>query len=495
MDKKNYKNIKILLVIILAIILIIGIVFGIWYVLNTNHQTSLTCNELNGDICNLNQNCNGKVKIASDTKNCCVEGSCVAKANITNQTNNLPNVPWSIFSVHYERGFTISFENLTNLVNLADKYNVFLTILMHPEMVDDILADQAKINLVHEWQARGHEIGIHAQGCTYSNDSSGGMFLGPNDGQKYEQLVASYPVKTAHVAPSIYDALTGYGTTNSCESFLPLTVKYIGVGRYDGRSSISLKFNLHGRIFYELHVKAGHGFEELPLKYGQYNSLNSNEIYDYNSHGEPAELPVMEQWFEFLSEKDPQGLKRKTQAWIMENVVIPNNLVVDESTLFNSTDPNIAKCSQLIGEKVVEDVYWYSTTDIFNFGRCLQTGTYCFLEESCYFDSPNSDYSNYYKPSECNVQNINNLVNFKPVSELCLSVCGDKRCDRDELDGFNGPKRCDADCIIPKDPSDSSTCTQIKGTVCGSDEICSGKLKLTSDTKNCCVEGSCVYNP
>jgi hypothetical protein len=152
----------------------------------------------------------------------------------------------------------------------------------------------------------------------------------------------------------------------------------------------------------------------------------------------------------------------------MENAVLPNKLYIDESELFNSADEKAQKCSQLVGGKVVEDVYWYPTTEIFNFGRCLSTGTYCALDESCIL----GDSSNFYVPTKCTLKSINDLSDFKPISEMCKSTCGDGRCDRDEIADFNAPTRCDADCLKPKTPK----------VGCGDGEC---RAKDGEDTKNC----------
>ena len=195
------------------------------------------------------------------------------------------------------------------------------------------------------------------------------------------------------------------------------------------------------------------------------------KIYNFNNHAE-CELEMMEKWLKFLSEKDPEGKKRKTQSWIMQNVIISEKRYVDLGEVINldekryftfdelldKEDENIMECSQLITCNPASYVVSESPTDIFNFGRCLMTGTYCFLDEGCAkVSGGQSRGAPNYIPTKCTIRDISNLNGFKPVSELCpesvssicigettekLVGCGDGVCSEKE-----GIKRtCPEDC-------------------------------------------------
>lgn len=59
--------------------------------------------------------------------------------------------------------------NLVNLVNTADKYGHFLTVLMNPQWYTFILEEQARLKLVRTWEDTGHEIGLHSHGPSAGN--------------------------------------------------------------------------------------------------------------------------------------------------------------------------------------------------------------------------------------------------------------------------------------------------------------------------------------
>lgn len=353
-----------------------------------------------------------------------------AEINTTNPSE--VDVPWSAFYMHVED--SARFEScFDDIISLANKYHTPLTLMLHSRIRDLILNDSAKLAKVKEWQAQGHEFGIHAQGClgsVYCQDP--GSCLKEGDAEKYEELVAPYELKTAHVTPCIF----GYGDENECVDLLPSSVLYGGAGRFDGRNAVSIKYNVRGRTFYLFNVRAG--YEEESEKELQYNSLNEDEIYFTGSHAE-CNLAPLENWLKFLSEKDPEGKKRKTQSWLMENVIIPKNRIVSDSEIFNSENETIQKCSQLVGGNVFTDSWSHSPTDIFNFGRCINTETYCYSNEKCNNDGT-------YSPTICEVRGISNLEGYKPVSEICGAVvCGDNKCSRGE-DRSDSPILCLEDC-------------------------------------------------
>jgi len=137
------------------------------------------------------------------------------------------NLPYSALVIHEE-----SWAGIDQIVDLANQYHVPLTIEFWPGVVDFILNDSAKIAKVHEWQAQGHEIGMHSQGfigdgsCTDPNQC-----LKPGDAEKYEQLAYPQQIKSGVVPWNL--------------SLLPLTYKYDAIGyRDDGRSVYAIKFNL-----------------------------------------------------------------------------------------------------------------------------------------------------------------------------------------------------------------------------------------------------------
>jgi len=428
------KNILLICGAILLLILIIGC-------------TEPTC----GD-----KKCDANENISTSNNYCPNDCDTNTPATITND-GNLPDVPWSAFYMHVED--TVGYDQcFDQIIALADKYNTPLTLMLHARIRDHILEDPIKIAKLQTWQANGHEFGIHAQGCfgsDYCDDP--GSCLKEGDAKQYTKLIGARNLKTAHVTP----ALMGYGEENTCPELLPDTIIYGGLGRMDGRNAVSIKYNIEGKIFDLLNVKAGY-FDANPEKMAQYNNTNSNEIYFTGNHAE-CDLTELEEWFQFLSEKDPEGKKRKTQTWLMENVIIPEGRSINENELTSSTDPKITKCLQLIGGKVFTDALGYSPTDIFNFGRCITNGTFCYNDEKC------GD-GKMYVPTKCTIGDIDNIAHYKPVSEVCVVECGDGACDRGE-DRLDSEIYCSSDCEIQKyycgdglcrekDEEDLETCPQ-----------------------------------
>jgi hypothetical protein len=72
-------------------------------------------------------------------------------------------VPVSCFVVHADptRADDVSFEALSSLVALADRYSVPLTILLTAQWAEMILSSPEKTAAVQGFLARGHEIGVH----------------------------------------------------------------------------------------------------------------------------------------------------------------------------------------------------------------------------------------------------------------------------------------------------------------------------------------------
>lgn len=78
------------------------------------------------------------------------------------------NIRDYFFEVHMEpsNANESMFNVLTKFVNLADQYNVNLTLLFTPQWAEMILKDSKKLSLLNQWKQNGHEIGGHHHGPT-----------------------------------------------------------------------------------------------------------------------------------------------------------------------------------------------------------------------------------------------------------------------------------------------------------------------------------------
>lgn len=327
------------------------------------------------------------------------------------------NLPYSFFAVHFEIdpacNRTIEnpnkpcgaaedkWQNMVEMVRLSNQYNVPLTIMFWPGSAEYALSSPERMAQVREWQAQGHEIGIHSQGCWGVDNSCQGEHecYKEGDNAKYSELAGDYGIQS--------------GTSDACEWLLPSYIYEAG-GRFDGRNARAVKFDLiENHPVYGLNIKAGY-VDNPPCggtqaKINQYNTLKSTEIYGFANHGE-GDLGNMggtielKKWLEFLYKKDPEGSKRMTLRNIMEKYVILNNLIIVEDEVCSSTDSRIQQCLPLaeIPEKsgVTDCRIEHYDTKKFNFGRCIQTGNYCGIEtaESCEND--------FYCPQTCIVKEI-----------------------------------------------------------------------------------------
>jgi len=401
-----------------------------------------------------------------------------------NQT--LPEVPWSMYTMHVEQIDWYD-ECFVDIVELAEEYNTPLTMLLWPQIAEHILADEDRLAQFRGWLEEGHEMGIHTQGCGMGIQGEEGAYLNEGDAETYEELAGDYELKTccSLLLTEEPDLKEGF---IPCSDWLPESIIYQGMGRYDGRTSMSMKYKVLGKTLYDLHIKAGYT-QPLSIKKGQYESLNPDEIYDFNTHAE-CDLEKMEQWLQYLSEKDPEGKKRKTQTWIMENVIIPNNQYIDLGEvvnleekryyrfdeLLNLEDPQISKCAQLITCPTADHVITEGPTDIFNFGRCLMTDTYCAVDEQCSTNPTRKD--PYYEPTRCTLKNINDLEDYKSASETCPGI---PMCSSEALKGIgSGDTEGHSEGKVDEVASEVST-----ENICG-DGVCSIKEYEKGDCPGDC---------
>ncbi len=127
---------------------------------------------------------------------------------------------------------------------------------------------------------------------------------------------------------------------NSYLDFVPEPYIYQTTGRYDGRTSKVLEMEYDGRKVYVPAIRAGYCPREgaphagTDAKIEAYETLESDEIFGYVFHTADAfgdtdcDLSELEKWMKFLYENDPEGGKRMTITDLMEEYVIPNDLVM-----------------------------------------------------------------------------------------------------------------------------------------------------------------------
>jgi len=411
------------------------------------------------------------------------------------------DVPYSFLAVHFEIDPTTKeaadkWQNMVTMVDLANEHNVPLTIMFWPGSAEYALASSERMAQVRAWQAQGHEIGIHNQGCYNDGECKGSASCHQeSDNLLYEQLAGNYTIKS--------------GTTVCALNLFP-TYQYEGGGRPDGRSAVGINYTYDPapeHEIYGLNMKAGYA-GGTQIKISQYNTLNKDEIYGFANHGEGDAGNIggtveLKEWLNFLYEKDPEGKKRMTLSDIMEKHILPNQLLVSMKEVCSSTDSRIQQCLSLAiiptksGSANCIQPY---DTGVFNFGRCLHTGTFCELEndlsEEQLCSISQGDYYTYV-PTSCLIKDIDeyeplgsctsggktseigdkiNTTTKEVDNKTSSFYCGDGECDEKELvqgicpqdcgevnktfsascgDGFcDGPagekESCPSDCVIIK---------------------------------------------
>ena len=378
----------------------------------------------------------------------------------TQPASDSSDEPYSFLAVHFEiipkdSEAADKWQNMVTMVELANQYNTPLTIMFWPGSARYALDSPERIAQVREWQAQGHEIGLHNQGCYNEGECKGDAECHQeSDNLLYEQLAGDYTLKA--------------GTT-SCASNLISTYKYEGGGRPDGRSALTIKYSYTlapEQEIYGLNIKAGYA-NGTQIKIAQYNTLTKDEIYGFANHGEGdagnlGGSKELIEWLEFLYEKDSEGEKRLTLSDLMEKYVLPNNLVASMEDICSSTDLRTQQCLSLAklptkpGAANCINPY---DTGAFNFGRCLRTGTYCELEaglsEEQLCNISRGDYYTYV-PTSCAVTNIseyeqtesctdgekNNSETDKTEGDKTDPYCPDGECDEKELAQGSCPQDC-----------------------------------------------------
>ena len=171
----------------------------------------------------------------------------------------------------------------------------------------------------------------------------------------------------------------------------------------------------------------------------------------------------------------------------MESYVIPNNLVVSMSDICSSTNTRVQQCLALARVSPVKPgasncISPYDA-GAFNFGRCLQTGTYCKIEsglreeELCEISQGN--FYNYVSTT-CIVKNISVYI---PMV-VCLSS---------QLPGGNNDENSDTN-PNPKNNTSNNTPSDfcLSGQVlCSRDQVCNGTQGDKFPEGFCCT-GTCA---
>ncbi len=143
--------------------------FLIFLILFTTLITSCSINEI--QICDLNND--GKVD-SSELELCHGISSSSSSSGGPNSIDLNINLSQALVVVQLQPGSVsqqqkLSYQkeywpSLVSLIDLADDYNVDLTLVVSPQWAKYILADNNKLQLIRNWEEQGHELGFYHRG-------------------------------------------------------------------------------------------------------------------------------------------------------------------------------------------------------------------------------------------------------------------------------------------------------------------------------------------
>jgi len=262
------------------------------------------------------------------------------------------DIPYSFMVVHIKRGpegdYSGEFNNnLKPLVETADLYNVKLTLQFSPQWVHYILKNEDKENIVHSWQEDGHEISIihpgpsHLSWDGYSN-------MPPEQAINISYIRGTSPDDIHEFLGTMDDFLDMANQLAETEEIKSGTITdkwndvpnipYITSGG-GSRNRKAVKQTWNGNVVYTLGISGLWTSRMLDDAKNDYETLTKDEIFGVVTHHHNfvgVGKDAIEDWFEYLSGKDSEGEKRKTVTEIMEEYVLPNNLVIEDDVCGDS---------------------------------------------------------------------------------------------------------------------------------------------------------------
>jgi len=250
--------------------------------------------------------------------------------------DNIITPRYSFFAVHLEprdeEGIFFddanTFEHLSQLITLANIYSIKITMQFTPHWIQEILKDENKLNIVKEWERKGHEISAHHHGAQHNGIWDGYSNLPINrimelrtqahpqrEPEKYHGNMDDYMVvlnklvspKTMCMGP---DRDTDW----------PQQIPYSIEGMFNpsaGRPTEKIYNN--NKVY------------ELPFKYiGDQSAIEKAKVEYLESQADESigvvlhlreyvdNMDGVEGWFRFLKEIDPEAKYSKTATWIIE---------------------------------------------------------------------------------------------------------------------------------------------------------------------------------
>jgi len=436
--------------------------------------------------------------------------NCPEDCGSNDQDLELLDIPYSIFPLHIhpENANEDMYNKLSDLIDLADSYNVKLNLGFQPQWVDMILADPIKTQAVREWQTNGHEIAIEHHGPNhcgwngYSNlpeetataifrQSCGDRYpryliydsenpvswYGQNDNpyqgtfddayERYNQL-AEKTVKSGVASMREVDMVFDYDL-----DALPKDPPYIDV-----RTSRAIVNKFNGRTTYRLNVRTGYVGSGWQEALAQCLDGASEDVCGFQAHLADYvfdDFAAAKNIWSYFYNIDQDGIKRTTASDIIENYMIPNGRIIEE------------RC----GNTVCDDDEYYSNScpQDCNNQQCNSRNSMEYPGGSIYVSE--DSYSDLLVCEVGNPHEIYLLGNSAPSSEeISIEISPDQ-----PLSGYLlGTARPKSDIVVRNDLSEGFIIESLKAKVIYDDnqeiiwEYSGGELYNKLDTEGYLIE-------
>jgi hypothetical protein len=239
--------------------------------------------------------------------------------------------PFAVFyAVHMEAGIRSNLEyqqrcwpRLIELVKTADKENAKLTLLFNPQWAEYILKNEKKLSIVKDWQANGHEVGLHYHlvthhdwnGYTNRKEFMAAPFYRGNVKKMMKlvnRLAAPHKIETAccglDIATEVNPAKSGGVPVASRfidEIDFPDEIIYDIDGFHDGVTK-PLEFIFRGKKRYHLRHLPVLTIEYTEKAISEIKTANSDEIVGIATHEIDYNLIFIGKIFRYCKENNIQ---------------------------------------------------------------------------------------------------------------------------------------------------------------------------------------------
>lgn len=260
-------------------------------------------------------------------------------------------IPYYFIAIHNEpegKDYIV----LKQMVEMANEYNIKVTLMFTAQWVDYILESPQRIADLESWKRQRHEIAAHHHSIyhlnwdgysDYSKETVEAQKI--SQGKTPEKYIGTLKEFINHlrkINPEIksgcvndegdknempdeiiYDTCSGFANYGEVGRMIMDSIpekgknEYITVGTWKG---IKRKWLTHHGIEFSSQIKAQEVF----------NSMTNSEVYGVIVHSMSMQLESYSAFLKFLHSKDPTGKRSKTVSEIIEQKLLPEKMISKE---------------------------------------------------------------------------------------------------------------------------------------------------------------------